>query len=48
MRVTNGCKLTIPKQACEEIELSEGDYVLVEWEEGKITIVPAQVSPRLG
>lgn len=48
MKVTNGCKLTIPKQACKETGLTPGDYVFVEWENGKLAITPAQVTSREG
>jgi hypothetical protein len=47
MKITDGCKLTIPRKACVDTEIKEGDYVRVDWGEGKIEIVPVEITSRV-
>lgn len=48
VRITDRNRLTIPKEAFEDLELTSGEYVLVRWYVDKklIEIVPVDIRPK--
>lgn len=52
VKLSNGNRITIPKSACKEVDLKEGDHAFVDWtvEDNKLVLrlTPAEVkiTPR--
>ena len=48
VRIMDKNRLTIPKEAFDELNMSRGDYALVRWKPDKnlIEIQPVEIKPR--
>jgi AbrB family looped-hinge helix DNA binding protein len=45
-RILGGKRISIPAEASRELNLDEGDFVIVKVEDGSMRITPAKVIPR--
>ena len=46
-KILAGRRIAIPKEMFEQCHLKDGEIVLVEQEDGKIIIIPAEVKPKI-
>lgn len=48
VRILEKNRLTIPKEAIDELKISQGDYALIKWSANKnlIEIQPVEIKPR--
>ena len=46
-KILAGRRIAIPKEMFEQCHLKDGEIVLVEQENGKIIIIPAEVKPKI-
>jgi len=45
-KVLGGRRISIPASVSEELGIDVGELVIVEWKNGSLKIIPAEVSPR--
>jgi len=46
-KILAGRRIAIPKEMFEQCHLKDGEIVLVEQEDGRIIIIPAEVKPKI-
>ena len=48
VRILEKNRLTIPKEAIDELKISQGDYALIKWSANKnlIEITPVEIKPK--
>jgi len=48
VRILEKNRLTIPKEAIDELKISQGDYALIKWSANKnlIEIQPVEIKPK--
>ena len=48
VRILDKNRLTIPKEAIDELKISQGDYALIKWSANKnlIEIQPVEIKPK--
>ena len=48
VRILEKNRLTIPKEAIDELKISQGDYALIKWSVNKnlIEIQPVEIKPK--
>lgn len=49
VKISKGKRITIPTGFCDEFQVDEGDYLLIQWDKGTIPpiIAPAIITPRM-
>ena len=47
-KVLSGRRVTLPQECCNDLNITEGDLIIIEWDAKtqKITLMPAVVKPR--
>lgn len=48
VKVISGRRVSLPQECCNDLDISEGDLIIVEWDTKtqKITLTAAVVKPR--
>lgn len=47
IKLTDKNRLTIPKEAFQDLKMSVGDHVIIRWSFNKIEVIPATIKPRV-
>jgi bifunctional DNA-binding transcriptional regulator/antitoxin component of YhaV-PrlF toxin-antitoxin module len=45
-KVLGGRRITIFNEACKELGIKEGDFVILELKDGSLRVIPAEVKPK--
>lgn len=45
-KILSGRRIPLPEEFMEKYKIKEGDYVLLQEEKGRLSVVPAYVTPK--